>query len=344
MRRKLLILAALVIVAAGYVFYWYSVAELVRRGILDWSAARRDEGFTIGWDRYEVTGFPLALRVTIEKPVFGQRGVEPGYMARSPRLVAEARPWALGRWQVDAAQGATLAIEPGPARPAITVAAASLAATVEPRQDGAAAGNPGTGVAVTADGIAVTGQADLAIAHVSAQSVIPAHEVASHLQTWLSASFDLKGMTLPQAVPPLGDTVDHLAATIAVKGSIPGGPHRQALAAWRDDGGTLEIGALDLGWGDLVLGAKGTLALDAALQPVGAMTALVRGYNEIVDALVAGGNLRAGDGAMAKLALGLLAKEGPDGQYEISAPLTLQNGSVYIGPAKIARMPVFTWE
>lgn len=344
MRRKLLILAALAIVAAGYVFYWYSVAELVRRGILDWSEARRQEGFTIGWDRYEVSGFPLALRVTVEKPVFGQRGVEPGYMARSARLIAEARPWALSRWHVSAAQGATLAIEPGPARPAITLAAASLAGTVEPRQDDTAAGNSGTDVAVTADRIAVSGQADLTIARASAQAVIPAHAVASHLDTWFSASLDVRDMTLPEAVPSLGDTVDHVTATVAVKGSIPGGPHRQALAAWRDDGGTLEIGAFDLGWGNLVLGTKGTLALDAALQPIGAMTALVHGYNEIIDALVSGGNLRAGDGAMAKLALGLLAKEGPDGQYEISAPLTLQNGYVFIGPARIARMPVFTWE
>jgi hypothetical protein len=344
MRRKLLILAALAVAAGGYSFYWYSVAELVRGGILDWSAARREEGFTVGWDRYEVSGFPLALRVTIEKPVFGQRGVEPGYMARGPLLIAEARPWALSQWHVSAAQGATLAVEPGPERPAITVAAAALAGTIAPRQGDAAASTPGTDVAVNADGITVAGQADLAIAHASAQAMIPAHAVASHLDTSFSSSLDLRGMTLPEAVPSLGDTIDHITATVAVKGSIPEGPHRQALAAWRDDGGTLEIGALDLGWGNLVLGAKGTLALDAALQPVGAMTALVRGYNEIIDALVSGGNLRAGDGAMAKLALGLLAKEGPDGEYEISAPLTLQNGYVYIGPAKVARMPVFTWE
>jgi hypothetical protein len=344
MRRKLLILVALVLVATSYAFYWHWVAELVRGGILDWSAARRAEGFNVGWDRYAVDGFPFLLRVTVEQPVFGQTGIEPGYAAQAPLLVGEARPWALDRWRVTAASGARLAVQPGPARPAITVTANALTGTVEPAEIGDAASHAGTAVALSADGVAVAGPIPLAIAHAEAQTTIPARGVASHLETWLSASFSLAGVTLPQVVEPLGDTIDRLAVGVAVKGSIPGGPHRQALAAWRDDGGTLEIASLDLAWGTLRLGAKGTLALDAALQPIGALTALIRGYNDIIDALVTAGSVRAGDAALAKLALGLLAKEGPDGTYEIGAPLTLQNGSVFLGPARLARLPVFTWE
>jgi hypothetical protein len=344
MRRKLLTLAAVVLVAASYGLYWYSVAGLVRSGILDWSAARRAEGFTVGWDRYVISGFPFLLRVAIEQPVFGQTGVEPGYAAQAPLLVGEARPWALDRWYLTAASGARLAIQPGPVRPAITVTANALAGTVRPAESDDAASHPGTAVALSADGVAVAGPTPLAIAHAGVQTTIPAHPVASHLDTWLSAGFSLAGVTLPQAVQPLGDTIDRLAAAVAVKGTIPGGPHREALAAWRDDGGTLEITSLDVAWGKLQLGAKGTLALDATLQPVGALTALIRGYNDIIDALVAAGSVRAGDAALAKLALGLLAKEGPDGTYEIGAPLTLQNGSVFLGPARLARLPVFTWE
>src|SRR5258708_10192542 len=344
MRRKLLILLALAVAAACYAVYWSSLAELVRRGILDWSAARRAEGFTVGWDYYEVSGFPLALRVTIAQPIFGQSGVEPGYSARGPRLVAEARPWTLDEWRLIAAEGARLDIAPGPARPAVTVEAAALAGVPGRHVESAAARNPGTDVTLPADRITITGQGQFAIVHAAAQSVVPAHAVAGHLDTWLSASLQLAGVTLPAAVPPLGDTIDHLAAAFAVKGSIASGPRRQALAAWRDDGGTLEIEAFDLGWGDLALAAKGTLALDASLQPVGALAATIRGYNEIIEALVASGGLRAGAAALAKLALGLLAKQRPDGTYEIAAPLTLQNGHAYLGPARLARLPSFTLE
>jgi hypothetical protein len=344
MRRKLLLLAALVIVVVGYGFYWFSVAELVRRGILDWSMARRAEGYTVGWDRYDVSGFPFALRVAIDHPVFGQTGIEPGYAAEAPSLVGEARPWALDTWRVTASRGARLAIQPGPARPAVTLTAAALAGRVAPGQVEGAANHPGTAVALSAENLAMAGQTQLAITHAEVRTVIPAHAVASHRETWLTADLDVSGVTLPQPVQPLGDTIDHLAAAIAVKGTIPSGPHREALAAWRDDGGTLEIGSLDLAWGTLQLGTKGTLALDAELQPIGALTALIRGYNQIIDALVTAGSLRPGDGAVAKIALGLLAKEGPDGSYEISAPLTLQNGYAFLGPARLARLPNFTWE
>src|SRR6266851_88608 len=261
MRRNLILLAALVVVVVSYAFYWYSVADLVRRGILDWSAARRAEGFTVGWDRYVVSGFPFVLRVSIEQPVFGQSGIEPGYAAQAPLLVGEARPWALDQWRVTAAYGARLAIQPGPARPAVTITAAALAGTVQPRQDGDTASHPGTAVTLAIDRIAIVGQSQPSITRAELETVIPAHRVASHLETWLTASVNLIGVTLPQAVQPLGDTIDRLTATVAVKGDIPAGPHREALAAWRDDGGTLEIGSFDLGWGKLQLGAKGTLAL-----------------------------------------------------------------------------------
>jgi len=345
MRRKLLILIPLaaVVVVASYTGYWFSLAELVRRGILDWSTARRTEGFTVGWDHYEIGGFPLTLRVTVAHPIFGQSDVEPGYSAHGPRLVAEAQPWALDQWRLTAAEGARLDIAPGPARPATTVDAAALVGTLVRRGDDTAR-ESGAEVTLEAERVAIAGQAQLAIAHAAAHAVLPAHRVTSHLETWLSAGIQVAGVTLPASVPPLGDTIDHLAAAVAVKGSIASGPHRQALAAWRDDGGTLEIETIDLGWGDLALTAKGTLALDAALQPVGALASTIRGYNEIIEALVASGSLKAGDAALAKLALGLLAKQRPDGTYEIAAPLTLQNGYAYLGPARLARLPNFTWE
>jgi len=80
------------------------------------------------------------------------------------------------------------------------------------------------------------------------------------------------------------------------------------------------------------------------LQPVGALTATIGGYGEIVDSLVAAGNLNAGDAAMVKVALGLLAKPAPNGGYQLDAPVTLQNGQVYLGPVRLARMPNFVWE
>ena len=44
------------------------------------------------------------------------------------------------------------------------------------------------------------------------------------------------------------------------------------------------------------------------------------------------------------LALDMLAKPGPDGTQQITAPLSLQRGQAFIGPVRLARLPNFTWE
>jgi hypothetical protein len=344
-RSRLALLAGLILalLVMLYVGAWFYLEHQVRQGLLDWAEARRVDGYTVGWDRIATDGFPGAVRVIIEKPVYGKAGASPGYEARAPILIGEARPWALRRWHVTAPQGARLAIEPGASRPALTFEAASADVTVEPREADQS-GPAGTAVTAVVDGIAVDSDVHLAIDHIEARAALPRGPVASHLETWFAGQLHLTRMTLPEAVPPLGDRVDDIALRLRVKGTIPPGNRREALAAWRQDGGTLEVDELGLAWGQLHLTANGTLALDAALQPEGALSATIAGYGEIVDAMVAGGTMKAGDATLAKLALGLLAKQGADGVSRITAPVAMQNGRLFIGPARLLRLPHFTWE
>lgn len=348
MRRStvlpLLALAMLVLAGAFYAGTWYYLAGRVGDAVETWRAARRAEGFTVAWDRYVVGGFPFVLRVTIEQPVFGQTGAEPGYEVRGAVLVGEARPWALRHWHIAADAGARLTVQPGPARPAVTIDAASIDGTWAPREDADATKNTGTEIDLTADQLAIAAEQRFTIAHAAAHALMPSRPVASHLETWLAATLSIERLTLPVTAPPLGDVIDRIAATLAVKGAIPQGPRRQALAAWRDDGGTLEVEVPGLDWGKLAVTANGTLALDAAMQPIGALTATIRGYGEIIDALATAGALKQGDAALAKLGLGMLAKPGADGKSQITAPLTLQNGFLFIGPARLARVPKIAWE
>lgn len=349
LRLKLLILLLIPALAALYAGIWYHLAGEARRGLQNWAEARRAEGFTVGWDSYEISGFPAALRITIEKPVFGKASAAPGYEAHAPLLVAEARPWAFREWHVRAPNGGHLAVEPALARPAVALDATTIDVTTAPHEHDPATGDgtpqvPGTLASIVADGITIDADSHLAIAHAAVQAVVPSRPAQSHLETWISATLQIERLTLPAAVPPLGDTIDRIAVALAVKGTIPSGPRREALAAWRADGGTLEVEKLDLGWGDLGVAANGTLALDQALQPEGALTATIKGYGAIIDALVGGGTMKAGDAAVAKLALGLLAKPGPDGSSQVNAPVTIQGGRLFIGPARVYRLPNFTWE
>ena len=343
--RLLLLLAILPAVLAGaYAAAWFTLAGRVRMAIENWAEARRAEGMIVGWDRYAIGGFPLWMRVTIEKPVYSRRDAIPGYEARGERLIGTARPWALRRWHVTVPQGARLAVEPGTDRPALTLEIASLALEVEPRADASGEARSGAALSFIADRLALAGDSRVTVAHAEGRTAWPPLAVASHRETSLAAEVALQQVTIPAPLAPLGDTIDRVAARISVKGALPQAPRRDALTAWRQDGGTVELEDLDLDWRTLSVGANGTLALDAALQPEGALTATIRGYGAIVDALAAAGTLRPNEAGVAKIALGLLAKPGSDGISQITAPVTVQNSRVFLGPVLVARLPKLAWE
>ena len=161
---------------------------------------------------------------------------------------------------------------------------------------------------------------------------------------WTRGSLRLLHTTLPLAVPPMGQAVDLIDVAVAVKGAIRGGPRPQALAQWRDEGGTLEVERVELVWGALSGTANATMALDAAMQPMGSGTASIQGYGEIVDALVANGQMKPGDALLARLGLGVLAKPGRDGRPQLEGPITLQNSELRVAQIRVARLPRFTWE
>jgi hypothetical protein len=200
-------------------------------------------------------------------------------------------------------------------------------------------------VAVTAHEIAGSGAgAALRIADAEAQLALPGRPPADHRQEGARVTLQFMGIALPQAVPSLGATVDSVTLSGALKGAVPAGKLRDALSAWRDDGGTIELEQGTLRWNSLAANANGTLALDAGLQPIGALTATIENQNAVIDAAVAGGTMRAQDANLAKVLLGLMAKPGADGKKQLTLPVTLQNRRLFLGPAQIAVLPAVTWE
>jgi hypothetical protein len=323
----------LALAAAAYSGYWFTTAARLRAGVERWAAARQAEGRDLRWTSVAVEGFPLSFRLRVTAAALrGERPVP--FEASSPILTGEAWPWNLRHWRVSASAGAQL-------RTPIQDTALAAAAL-----DGEIAFAASGGMAVTlrAHQIAATGGAALRVAEAELQFTLPDRAPASHRDMAVAAALRLSGLTLPRPVPPLGDTVDLLTLAGTVNGALPLGPLRQALAAWRDDGGTVELQDGAIRWGTLSLAARGTLALDDALQPMGALTATVEDQNAVIDAAVAQGSLRVGDADLAKIFLGLMAQSGPDGKRRLTVPLSLQKGRAYLGPAQIATLPRFTWE
>lgn len=333
MRRALPIAAGVLILAlAAYTGYWFYSAHCLRDGLGPWAAAQQKAGYDITWQSAEVGGFPFAFRLRFADAALAVERPLP-YRLTSPMLHLTAAPWDLEDWHVTAPQGATLA----------TPAAASLA--MGEIEGTVATAGGGARIALHTTGLTGGGLAQgFAAAAADAQVTLPARPPASHTDPALSLNLTLDQTVLPASPPGFGRKIATLALAATLDGRLPGGPLDQALAAWRDDGGTLVLQTAHLVWDDLDATLNGTLALDGDLQPIGALSATVAHPDALINAAVAAGVLKERFAGVIKTVLAALAHPGANGQSVVTAPITLQEGQVFLGPAAVARLPHLTWK
>lgn len=330
-----LAVAVLAIAAiAGYGYYWHSMAGKLRDGLAPWAEAERAQGFIVQWDQVELSGFPGDFRFRFTKPSFGAVRPLPVTLD-APSLVVSASPWNLHHWQLAATEGARLS---GP----LGVVGVDLGRLEASTREGANGEIVLDILASTLDGIGLAQGTH--IANAMAHIALPARPPVSHTDSALDAALQLTEVKLPASVPGFGDTLAELAASVQLKGAVPAGSFEEALAHWRDDGGTIELKEFRLRWGGLLVDASGTLALDADLQPEGALSAIITGQDAAVDLAVTAGTLQPQDAGIVKAVLGVLAKPGPSGEKAITVPLTLQQSRLYLGPAALGRVPRISWE
>jgi hypothetical protein len=354
--RRTVIFAALVLVAvvAGYAAYWHAAANTLAEGIERWAVERRAEGYEIAYAAPDIGGFPLRLEARLDTPVIaappasGLSGPQT-WRWQGPALLLHARPWAPldaeasapGRHDIEIGSGE------GARRYVLDATTATGAASFGTDGRLSEATIALTDLLATEEGA----EDRTLLAEAAELHAAPGAANADHTQPSLEFRIALAGIVLPpDAATPLGREVEKLEADGAVMGRIAGNAFgddarlRDALAIWRDDGGTLELTRVVGYWGPLELTGSATFALDAALQPIGAMSATIAGHEATIDALVAAGTVSPRDGSLAKILLAVLSKPSPvDGQPELTAPLTLQNGYLWVGPAKLLRLPVIEW-
>jgi hypothetical protein len=136
----------------------------------------------------------------------------------------------------------------------------------------------------------------------------------------------------------LGRVVGSLRFEATASGAWPGGPLMEALGVWRDSGGIVDVKQLRLVLERVTLSGNGAIGLDPAWRPLGAFTLDIKGHNALIDAFVAGGGMSARDAQVARIALGLLSKPAADGEPMVSAPVTAQDGRLFVGPVAVSRL------
>jgi hypothetical protein len=337
-RLGLAVAAALLVLVGAYTAYWLIVAKRVSDGVAAWAQAERADKIEVSWHSIGVAGYPFAWRVALEDAVLRDARLTPSPELRILALSAVARPWDFGSWRLMAPAGMSAMLAGGDERPPLKLTArtADGALTV----DRAA----GTSLWLNAQDIEVEAGEAVAISSAGAWVIVPAKAPRSPTEPALGVALDLRQVQLPATASVLNDTVDELAFGVTVKGAVPTGKLARVVAEWRDKGGTVELDNLQLNWGGVGATASGTIALDRELQPIGGFSGAIEGYDQILTGLVQSGRIRAADAGLARLALAMLAKAGPDGRPEIKTAFRIQNGEMFLGPAKLGKAPRLAWE
>ncbi len=339
MRRSTVfrLLGVVLVIGIGvYSVFWWIAAGKIEEAAASGRETARAQKIDVSWQNMRVAGYPFSFRLELTGIALKSGATSPPAALQAPSATASIRPWNFHRAWFDAPDGLSASFGPDNL---------PLARLTADDADGA--------VAITSDGDATiwlslygakgsAGDAPAARA-VHAWVVLPPGAAAGHLDAGLTVAVAARELTLPAAPPGFSPTVDDLGFSLTLMGSFPPGPLRQAATAWRDGGGTVELDHLDLRWGDMQINGSGTLALDNDLQPIGGFSGGVSGFDQLLNALVAAGRVKSSDARVARLALALLAKAGPDGRPEIATSLTIQNREMYLGPAKLGPAPRIDW-
>ncbi|HVJ52986.1 MAG TPA: DUF2125 domain-containing protein [Aliidongia sp.] len=337
-RRSVFRFAGLALLLAGlYCVLWLYEASRIRAGLADFIAARAAKGMIVKTGAPEIGGFPLRIEAQ-----FGGVSVDglpylPSAHLTAPVLIARARPWLPDTWRFEAPQGLSLEL---PQQGATAAVGSTKGRAVLVRGD---AGS--VTIEVDAHDISATmaGGEPVTAHHLELRFETPNRPAEDHSAESLGVSLLADDAVLPSGIGPLGAKIEELSIDAAVEGPIAEAAPMQALTAWRDRGGTIELHRVHIRYGTLRLDGNGTIALDQTLQPVGAFSAEMHGWQAALDAFAAGGVLTQAEANYVRTGLTLLARKSEDGDERFSTSITLQNRLLYLGPARIAKLPTIAW-
>lgn len=337
-RLGLIAVVTLLALAGAYTVYWRIVAGQIEDGVVAWQHAEKTHEIAASWRSLRVTGYPFAFRVEVVDAAFRDRAWSPAPELRLARLVGRARPWDFDDWRLAAPDGLSADLAGVGGRLPLQLAAQSGEGAVSVRAQGAG------WIWLNLQRIAIASATRLPIKSADVWVSLPQKPATKDTDPTLGIAVDLRGMEVPAPPASFGNSIEELALGLTLKGAVPAGSMAQAAAAWRDGGGTIEVDNLRLQWGGLGVSANGTLSLDRQLQPIAAFSSGIEGFSEILKALVAADQLTPEQASLIEIALNMLAKPGPDGKPQLTAPFTIQNGKMYLGPARLGVVPRIAWE
>jgi len=341
--RKLLwgLFLLLGLFAVGWVMLWLSLANQFENRLEAWANDRRAEGWLIAHGGIRLGGFPLRLSAHITTPDLAgglQAGGEHRWSWQAETLTVDIDLLHRDALQLTPAGQHHIKVQEGAQRLDLLLQANRLNLTLRQGEQGDhridVAGRdvrviqPGPPAALPL-GSADTLETEL-ILHAER-----ALEPDKLLQpAFIELSLTAEGLRRAGR----GETV-RADLDLALMGHIGTGSLEDALAAWRDDGGTLEVRQATVQGPVIDIRLRGTVALDRDMRPLAALSGDIAGYNEILEYLTHGHWVSERDAHLARLLFAAMAEQNPvTGRTMVNLPLSIQNGIAMAGPLRLAKL------
>ena len=324
--------------AAGYTGYWFIAAGEIGERIDAWAGEQRARGLEIETAGTEVAGFPFRFEVSLREPRI--RDTRNKWRWTAAVLRAEASAFDFSEVTVfpDRHNAVQMLLEGGEQR------------DIDARIDGGR-------LVVRLDDARQFREIDLHLQGLEVGGIWPqgtarigsliasgrALDNDGNSAETLKTSIAVRDVMLPSGLGEgLGETLAFLDIDASVIGPLPRGRGTaEAIPVWRDAGGTLELSGFRVRWGPLGIESSGTIALDGTMRPIAALTADIIGYGDVIDALIMSNMIPLGDAFIAKVAFNMLAEKPNDGGPPVlrGVPVTAQDGTLFVGPVKVATLP-----
>ncbi len=341
MRLRYAVLAgASLLAGAAYTIYWLILAGEIAQGIANWAEQRRAEGYVVEYSGLQTSGYPLRIQLQAAEVRLSMRQGDALWEWRAPVLAGHVLPYMPNQFVLSA-------LEPQEIAHSNTVTGAVKKYWLAPDMATAKLGLEGgklmqlaldlTGGEIHGDGF--KGAVSLGRAQLNARQGNQRIEKPPLLEI----AIEIENSTYPGfSGSALGEKLTRLSLNAGVEGVPPAQTGTAGIREWRDAGGIVQILEFRLDWGPLQLSAAGTTALDARNRLMGSLTARLLKYDGVISALHAAGQLSEDEKNAASLALEIIANAAGGAKGDLALPLVLQDGEVYLGPVRIARLqPLF---
>ena len=158
-------------------------------------------------------------------------------------------------------------------------------------------------------------------------------------------NLEILDLKLPRDIGlPIEPKVESMYFEAKVKGALPSRVGSEEFARWRDEGGIIEVLALNFESNKLKFRSKGTLALGNEFQPLGAFSARISNTEEMLEFLEQKELIESRDMLMVRLMFaGLSQTFLNENTQKLELPITLQDDTIYLGPFRIFHINKIKW-